>query len=148
MDELKLQASTNSAVNDSCILLFTETWLHSSIPDAAIELAGYTMYRHDRTRDSGKSRGGGLCVYVNNKWCTNTKTVNSHCSPDLELMTVKCRPIYLPREFTVVLITAVYISPDANATTSLGHLHDIISSQQSKYAEAAHIIGGDFNRWI
>ncbi|KAK3534494.1 hypothetical protein QTP86_016310, partial [Hemibagrus guttatus] len=100
MDDLRLQTVTNNITKDSCILLITETWLHSSIPDTAIELTGYTAQRHDRTSDSGKSRGGGLCMYVNNNWCTNTVTVDSHCSPDLE--TVKCRPIYLPREFTVV----------------------------------------------
>ena len=66
MDELKLQAAMNNTVKDSCVLLFTETWLHSSIPDTAMELAGRTVHRHDRTRDSRKSRGGGLCIYVNN----------------------------------------------------------------------------------
>ncbi len=29
------------------------------------------------------------------------------CSPDLELLTSKCRPHFLPREFTSVIITAV-----------------------------------------
>lgn len=82
MDELRLQVATNSIVKDSCILLFTETWLHSSILDTAIKLAGRTTYQHDRTRDSGKSRGRGLCVNVNNSWCTNAKTVGSHCSPE------------------------------------------------------------------
>lgn len=60
-------------------------------------------------------------------------------------MTVKCRPIYLPRELTVVMLTAVYISQDANAGSALGHLHDVISSQQSLFPEAVHIIAGDFN---
>lgn len=34
MDELRLLAATNFAGRDSCILLVTETWLHSSIPDS------------------------------------------------------------------------------------------------------------------
>lgn len=88
-------------VENSCILLFTETWLQPSIPDEAIELAGRTAHRHNRSKNSG-----------NNSWCTNTKTVSSLCSSDLEFVTVKCRPIYLPREFTVVMVTAVYIPPD------------------------------------
>lgn len=145
MDELRLQTTASNVVKDSCILLFTETWLQSSIPDSAIELAGYTAQRQDRTVDSGKSRGGGLCVYVNKSWCTNTVTVDSHCSPDLEYVTVKCRPIYLPREFTVVMITAVYIPPDANANLAIGLLHGSISIQQSKYPDAVLIIAGDFN---
>lgn len=70
LDELRPQIVTNNIMKDSCILLITETWLHSCIPDSAIELVGYTAQRHDRTKDSGKSRGGGLCVYVNKNWCT------------------------------------------------------------------------------
>ena len=84
-------------------------------------------------------------MYVNNSWCTNTATVDSHCSPDLEYVSVKCRPIYLPREFSVVMITAVYIPPDANAKVANSHLHSSISSQQSKYPDAVHIVAGDFN---
>ena len=60
-------------------------------------------------------------------------------------VTIKCRPIYLPREFTVVLITAVYIPPDANANIALRLLHSSICSQQSKYPDAVFIIAGDFN---
>ena len=64
-------------------------------------------------------------MYVNNIWCTNTVTLDHHCSLDLEYVTIKCRPIYLPQEFTVLLITAVYIPPDANA--ALGLLNGSIS---------------------
>lgn len=98
------------------MLCFTETWLHSSAPDLAIELVGYTVHRRDRNRDSGKSQGGGLCIYVNNNWCTNSEAVDSHCFPDLEYLAIKCRPIDLPREFTVVMVTTVYIAPDAKAS--------------------------------
>ncbi|KAK3519478.1 hypothetical protein QTP70_031483 [Hemibagrus guttatus] len=145
MDELRLQTVTSNIIKDSCILLITVTWLHSSIPDSAIELTDYTAQCHDRTSDSNKSRGGGLCMYVKNNWCTNTVTVDSHCSPKLEYVTVKRRPIYLPREFTVIMITAVYIPPDANANLAIGHLHASICSQQCTYPDAVHIIAGDFN---
>ncbi|KAM7373781.1 hypothetical protein PAMA_022061 [Pampus argenteus] len=145
MDELRLQIAANKHVKDSCILLFTETWLHQGIPDSAIELAGRTVQRHDRTADSGKRKGGGLCMYVNISWCTNTVITDRHCSPDIEYLTIKCRPIYLPREFTVVTITAVYIPPDANANSAIALLHANVSNQQSRYPGAVHIIAGDFN---
>lgn len=79
-------------------------------------------HRADRTSDSGKSRGGGLCVYTNNKWCTNVVTMGTHCSPDLEYLSVRCRHFYL-------IITAVYIPPDAN-TTALDYLLTAIGKQQ------------------
>lgn len=145
MDELRLQAAKNSLVKDCCVLFVIETWLQPSIPDTAIQLEGWVVHRHDRGMDFGKTRGGGLCVYVNKCWSNNSKTVGSHCSPDLEYVAVKCRPAYLPREFTAVMLTGVYVPPDANANLALGRLQSLISSQQDKYPEAVHIIAGDFN---
>lgn len=72
-------------------------------------------------------------------------TVDCHCSPDLEYLSVKCRPTYLPREFTAVLITIVYIAPDANASTATGLLHRSISTQQTRYPDAVYIVAGDLN---
>lgn len=145
MDELRLLLVNNNTVEKSCILLFTETWLQPSTPDAAIEIEGFTAHRQDRTRDSGKNKGGGLCVYTNNNWCTNSVPVSRYCSPDLEYVTVKCRPFYLPREFSVIIITAVYIPPDAKASSALGLLYDAVNDQQSLHPEAVHIVAGDFN---
>ena len=63
----------------------------------------------------------------------------------LEYLMVKCRPFYLPREFTAVIVTAVYIPPDANASIAQGYLLHAINSQQNTYLEAVHVIAGDFN---
>jgi len=82
---------------------------------------------------------------VNNSRCTNTVTVHSHCSPDLEYLTVKCTPFYFLREFTVVMITAVYIPPDANAISAIRLLHASITNKQSTCPDAVNIIAGDFN---
>ena len=101
------------------------------VADSAIQLAGYTAQRQDRTSNSGKSRGGGLCVYVINIWCTHTVAIDRHWSPDLGYVPIKCRPIYLPREFTVVLITAVYIPPDANANIALFYIAALAVSRAS-----------------
>ena len=71
--------------------------------------------------------------------------MSSHRSPELEYITVKCRPTYLPREFNAVLITAVYIPPDADVNMALAQLHDVIRKQQSMEPETVTIIAGDFN---
>ena len=44
-----------------------------------------------------------------------------------------------------MLITAVYIPPDADANIALAQLHEVISKQQSTDPETVHIIAGDFN---
>ncbi|KAK0131026.1 RNA-directed DNA polymerase from mobile element jockey [Merluccius polli] len=72
MDEIRLRLSTQKHMDNCNSLIFTETWLDSATPAAATELAGHTNYRADRTADSGKKTGGGLCIYLNNSWCTNT----------------------------------------------------------------------------
>ncbi|XP_078236763.1 uncharacterized protein LOC140702313 [Pogona vitticeps] len=69
-----------------------------------------------------------------------------HCSPDLEYLAVKCRPFYLPREFNVVIIIAIYIPHDANTTTSLSCLLTAISKQQQAYPDGVLVVAGDFNQ--
>ncbi|KAK7877732.1 hypothetical protein WMY93_030546 [Mugilogobius chulae] len=145
MDEIRLQISTQRTFKNCCCMIFTETWLDSSIPDAAIELMGRTAYRADRTADSGKKTGGGLCIYINNFWCTNVTIVEKLCSPEVELMLLKCRPFYLPREFSAVYICAVYIPPDANAKLALAQVYSSITNSQVAHPDSVFIAAGDFN---
>lgn len=126
-------------------MIFVETWLDNTTPYAAIELAGRTAFRADRTADSGKKTGGGLCIYINNSWCTSTAVVDKLCSPDLEFMLLKCRPFHLPREFTAVCICAVYIPPDANAKLALTQLQDSINNSLVAHLDSVFIAAEDFN---
>lgn len=94
-DDLEIQLAGNRYVLDCCVLIITETWLRTKIPDATVQLAGRTLHRWDRNSDSRKSRGGGLCIYVHQGWCNNSPILDRHCSPDLEFMWVRCRPFFL-----------------------------------------------------
>jgi hypothetical protein len=59
--------------NKNCnIICFTKSWLNDDMKN--IELAGFTLYRQDRTETYGKTRGGGLCIFVNNSWCRIRKS--------------------------------------------------------------------------
>ncbi|KAI3375596.1 hypothetical protein L3Q82_003905 [Scortum barcoo] len=58
---------------------------------------------------SGKRKGGGVCFMVNNKWCSDVEIISTGCSPDLEHLMIRCRPYYLPREFTSIVMTAAYV---------------------------------------
>ncbi len=119
------------------------------VPDSAIELTGFSVHRSDRTKEiTGKSRGGGICFFINNSWCDerNLHSIKSFCSPDLEFHMLLCRPFWLPREFTAIIITAVYISPQANTDQALKELYGNISEQETAYPDAAFIVMGDFNK--
>ncbi len=52
------------------------------------------------SNEGGTERGNrseaALCVYTNNSWCTSTVITDNCCSPDLEYLSVRCRPFYLP----------------------------------------------------
>lgn len=133
MDEIRLRIISHRLNN--CVMVITETWLDNAVPDAVIELAGRSVYRADRTADSGKNKGGGVCIYINNAWCISADIIRSHCSPDIEYLSLKCRPFYTPREFTAIVITAVYIPPRANAKLALEELHEAINSQLNTWRE-------------
>ncbi|KAL0202652.1 hypothetical protein M9458_000670, partial [Cirrhinus mrigala] len=60
-------------------------------------------------------------------------------------MFVKCRLFYLPREFTAIVIVAVYIPPCTNAKDALRELYSAISEQQTNNPYGFFIIAGDYN---
>lgn len=60
-------------------------------------------------------------------------------------MTVNCRPYYLPREFTAIVIVAVYIPPSANIKEALSLLYGAISELQTAYPDGFFIVTRDFN---
>ncbi len=56
--------------NVQSVICLTETWMSVMVPDSAIKLTGFSVYRSDRTKELiGKSRGGGVWFFINNLWC-------------------------------------------------------------------------------
>ncbi len=116
--ELRARISYQWETRDCCVICLKETWMSAMVPDSAIELTGFSVHRLDRTKElTGKSRGGGVCFYINNSWCNerNIHSIKFFCSPDLEFNMLLCRPFWLPREFTAIIITAVYTRPCAQS---------------------------------
>ncbi|KAL0149686.1 hypothetical protein M9458_054969 [Cirrhinus mrigala] len=149
LDYIRLLRSSQRNVKDCCVFVFTETWLSDSVPDRAIQLDQLACYHADRVVVAGgKTRGGGLCIYINDAWCRDAVAVCKYCSPVLEFMVIKCRPFYLPREYTAILLCAVYIPPSSNGNNrseALNELYQHISEQQTAHPDAFLIVAGDFN---
>lgn len=103
----ELSALNNQRIyREISLFIFTETWLNHLVSDANVDLLGFTAVRADRdTQASGKSKGGGLIMYVNNRWCNpgHVSVKTASCCRDLELLAVSLRPYYLPREFSHVI---------------------------------------------
>ena len=93
----------------------------------SVQPVGFSVHRADMNEDlSGKKKGRGVCFMIKYSWCDcdNVQKLKSFCSPDLEyLAIIKCRPYYLAREFSSVIVTAGYIPPQADTTTALKELH-------------------------
>ncbi|KAK3563998.1 hypothetical protein QTP86_006251 [Hemibagrus guttatus] len=147
MDELLLLSRTNKDFSNSAALCFTESWLNDAIPDSALNLPGFQLFRADRvTESAGKSRGGGTCFYINERWCTDVTVLKKMCCPDLEAFFINCKPFYSPREFSSFILVSVYIPPQAHVSSALQHLADQITHTEQQHPESVIIILGDFNK--
>ncbi len=117
MDDLKARISFQRDIRDCNILCLSEIWLTTSVPDTAVTLSNnFSVLQMDRTAEASKTKGGEVCFMINNKWCDprNISILSRSCSPHLEHLSIICRPFYLSREFSSIVVTAVYIPPQAD----------------------------------
>ncbi|RUS86773.1 hypothetical protein EGW08_005433 [Elysia chlorotica] len=147
LDELSTNTRFLSEYREAGLICITETWFTENCPDSGINIDGFSVYRSDRTAESGKTRGGGVCAYINNKWCNNNNThvTERTCTQDMEVLSLSLRPYYLPREFPKVNLNVVYAPPQANAKRAEDYLSNLIHEQQNKSPDSAILITGDFN---
>lgn len=103
------------------------------------------MLRMDRTEESGKLTGSGVCLMTNN-WCHpgNVSLLTRCCSPNLQHVDILYRHFYLPREFSAVTVIPLYIPLQVDTDTALATLHDNIGIYHTKYLDGALIVVGDF----
>lgn len=89
LDELQLLVGKNRDFYSSFVPCFTEMWLcHVTW----LQLAGFQLIRADRdTELSSKRKGGGVCFYINNGWCSDVTVIHQQCSPNLEFLIINCK---------------------------------------------------------
>ena len=68
------------------------------------------------------------------------------CTPNVELLTLSVRPFYLPREFPTIVLSCVYVPPDANPRAAAETIASHTQPMQSRYPDAPVFIMGDFNK--
>lgn len=103
-----------------CVSVFTETWLNNSIPDSAIQLDRLTAT--EQTEPSLKEVRPAVAgsVFTSGMlWCQDAVVVCRHCLSLVEFMIIKCRPFYLLRDFSDILLVAVYIPPSCSNNAGL-----------------------------
>ena len=147
LDELQGNVRFLKDYKDCCVMAFTETWLTERDQDSDLMITGFgAPHRVDRNSEvTNKTQGGGVCLYINQRYCTSVTVRERICTPDVELLSVSLRPFYLPREFPQLFITVVYIHPRAHAPSACKTVYDVVQKLQSISPEAPAFILGDFN---
>ncbi|KAI4881116.1 hypothetical protein NFI96_026359, partial [Prochilodus magdalenae] len=79
MDELTALTRHQREYRECSVMVFTETWLTTLTPDTLVSLDGFHLIRADRMVESGKRKGGGLAVFVNDRWCNSGHITISVC---------------------------------------------------------------------
>ncbi|GFS06271.1 ReO_6 protein [Elysia marginata] len=145
-DQLFTRIENDNDFKNVNVFCITETWLDSQ-PDEIVKPPGYFIFRHDRDKIvTEKKDGGGVCFLISDKWCRNVKIISKCCTKNIEYLTIKCRPYYLPREFSSVTLTAVYIHPQANNQEALNDLRSTITNNENRDPDTLSIISDDFNQ--
>ncbi|XP_071832278.1 uncharacterized protein [Apostichopus japonicus] len=114
------------------------------VPDEALRMANYFMFRHDR---QFSANGGGLITYISKDWAVSYPKVCCSISiPDIELLAVRARPRYLPSDMSNVTIVNVYTRPSSNFSSADKELKSAITKLQKENPRTHFIIAGDVNR--
>ena len=81
VDEIWAWVAFKRDIRDCNVHCFTETWLTRDMLSESVQPAGFFMHRADRNkRPSGKTKGGGACLMVN-----ETITTYRNSSPSVHL---------------------------------------------------------------
>lgn len=138
IDEISYTLNTVSAD----IALFTETWLQYTVPDDAINIDGYQLFRRDRVNKIH----GGVCMYV--KESIYCKILSDFYHIDHEVLWAYLRPKRLPRGFSNVIIAVVYQPPTANDVEMKEYLIQSLERLEAEYPNRAVFLAGDFNKTL
>ena len=98
MEEFCANVKYANEFRSASLMCFTETWLSENVADSHLNIEGFSIFRANRTNDSGKLKGGGLCVLVNGQWChPNNITIKlKSCSQNAEIFIIVLRPYCIP----------------------------------------------------
>ena len=67
-----------------------------------------------------------MCFLFNKNRCSDIRITSQGSTSNLEFITNKCLPFYLPHDITSVMSTAVYIHPCSDTNAAAKALHNTI----------------------
>jgi hypothetical protein len=131
IDELRAINCTN----EMDVISITETWYKET---SDININGYNVYRKDRL----KQKGGGVCIYINNRLCSYEVSIDQLNDQSIE-------QVWTCAEYgkEKILIGCIYRPPDTNNATNVKIMKSIRTAKEAiiKKLFTSVIINGDFN---
>ena len=121
-------------------LILNETFLTPNIDDSELHIDKYNLHHFDRTKDSGKSHGGGLIIYTHTKYDFITIESSEVCSPAIENVWIKLR---LPKA-RPTYISCFYRPPDGSIPDFIETLNVQLSTMEIE-AGSDIVMMGDAN---
>ena len=143
-DELAANCKYNREYKDISLICLTETWLEMKDPDSTVYIDGFNLIRGDR-QGTRKQHGGGVGIYINERWCKNVTLKQQYCDDNVEYITISCRPFYLPREFCNVYVTVAYVPPSGDFTQASEILSNCVTFMDENCPKGVNLLLGDFN---
>ena len=147
MEELCENVKYSNEFHSASPMYFTETWLSENVADSHVNIEGFSIFHANRTNDSGKLKGGGLCVFVNEQWChlNNITIKHKSCSKNAEIAIMGLRPYYTTQEFSHVIITTIYAPNNTVTNKSALEISEAHRNYESSALDALFLINGDIN---
>ena len=129
-------------VNLPGFVCIAETWLSPVVPDSAVHLSNYILFRGDRPTHAGVS----VCIFLNAEILCSCLCAFE--SSEVELIWVKARPLHLPRQVSMILVGTVYHPLSSTVEGNqclLQPFQDNVESFLCEHLEGLLFIRGDFN---
>ena len=130
------------SVNDPSVVMITESWLSTNIPDSAVMIGNnYNIFRLDR-----RTPGGGVLAYVNT--CIPVERISNLEEEGKEVLWLVLKPPRAPRPFSSITVVITYYPPGQpreRENEIIEYLSNGLDELLRKRPSSGIIIAGDFN---
>ena len=139
LDELFLIVSAGSFD----LVCITESWLSPQVPDSAVRMPDFVLYRRDRV----DGIGGGVMFYIRSSIYSKSVHPDIGATNDFEVLWVLMRPKCLPRPLSVIIVVVAPPWYDVSTRRCLSnYLMAGIYFFSRRFTNAGFFVVGDYNQ--
>ena len=126
--------------NEVEMLFFTETWLHSKIPDSMVNVDGFSILRSDRQY----SKGGGVALLYKNSLSVKLINLRNNVKFNSAIKNFEFICVDLVNKPLSIRFLCIYLPPKFSACIDTINALCFVISQFSKSSSPCFVLG-DFN---